>query len=357
MSTSGGNPFTDFSGGGYFYLDQPDRAVIPTTTRHIWVVGETDGRSARVRRGARLRPQRARSPLGDTIISALPDWTGRIWFVTAPGSSERWTRRAARCGRWTWREDRQLVRGRRDGRRLHRHRRRAVPLRRRRAGGACRDLARAVREHRRQEARSDRGRLGHHADADGRAATWRSPTTPTRWTSSSTSARAVTGGRVVCTQSVFGQGAGDTDQSLVGTGRSLVVENNYGYSGPTATEQGATTTPGIERVDVADTGTGCRTVWHSEERAPSVVPKLSLANGLLYTYTKPPAADGTGRVVLHGARLPHRRNRLEAARRHGPRVQQQLRAGLDRPRRKRIRRCPGRPGPPMGRRLAARTGA
>ena len=39
----GGNPFTDFSGGGYFYLDNQDRAVIPTTTRHIWVVGETSG--------------------------------------------------------------------------------------------------------------------------------------------------------------------------------------------------------------------------------------------------------------------------------------------------------------------------
>ena len=32
--------FTDFSGGGYFYLDNQDRAVIPTTTRHIWVVAE-----------------------------------------------------------------------------------------------------------------------------------------------------------------------------------------------------------------------------------------------------------------------------------------------------------------------------
>ena len=39
----GGNPFTDFSGGGYFYLDRRDRAVAPTTTRHIYVVGETAG--------------------------------------------------------------------------------------------------------------------------------------------------------------------------------------------------------------------------------------------------------------------------------------------------------------------------
>jgi len=37
------NPFQDFSGGGYFYLDNQDRAVTPTTTRHIWVVGETSG--------------------------------------------------------------------------------------------------------------------------------------------------------------------------------------------------------------------------------------------------------------------------------------------------------------------------
>jgi hypothetical protein len=33
-------------------------------------------------------------------------------------------------------------------------------------------------------------------------------------------------------------------------------------------------------------------VWHSDERAPSAVPKLSLAAGLAYTYTKPPRGDG-----------------------------------------------------------------
>ena len=38
---SGGSPFTDFSGGGYFYLDNQGRAVIPTTTGHMWVVRES----------------------------------------------------------------------------------------------------------------------------------------------------------------------------------------------------------------------------------------------------------------------------------------------------------------------------
>jgi hypothetical protein len=73
----------------------------------------------------------------------------------------------------------------------------------------------------------------------------------------------------------------------------MIVENNYGYSGLAATENGATTTPGIERVDINSTGTGCRRIWHSNEIAPSVVPKLSLETGLVYTYTKPAMSDGT----------------------------------------------------------------
>jgi hypothetical protein len=40
-------------------------------------------------------------------------------------------------------------------------------------------------------------------------------------------------------------------------------------------------------VDVAKNRKSCRTVWHSDEIAPSVVPKVSLPNGLVYTYTKP----------------------------------------------------------------------
>jgi outer membrane protein assembly factor BamB len=38
----------------------------------------------------------------------------------------------------------------------------------------------------------------------------------------------------------------------------------------------------------------CRLVWtNSSERAPSVVAKVSLGNGLLYTYTKDPAPKAT----------------------------------------------------------------
>ena len=55
-------------------------------------------------------------------------------------------------------------------------------------------------------------------------------------------------------------------------------------------------------------GKGCHVVWtNTTERAPSVVPKVSLANGLIYTYTKDPGMSDpwywttldfrTGRVV------------------------------------------------------------
>jgi hypothetical protein len=103
-------------------------------------------------------------------------------------------------------------------------------------------------------------------------------------------AATVSGPRRVCSVPVFDRGASDTDQSLVATPTAIVAENNYGYSGPGATENGRTTTAGLQRVDVGPSG--CHTVWRSRETAPSVVPKLSLAGGLVYTYTKDARADG-----------------------------------------------------------------
>jgi hypothetical protein len=293
-NTGGGNPFTDFSGGGYFYLDQSNRAVIPTTTRHIWVVEETSGPLGPGFSLTRDYDLTGAVPLGDGIISALPDWSGRIWFVSAAG-----------------------VVGTVDP-----------------ASGAVQSLnlgekignSFAVDETGGVFIVSDGAMYRFDATPSGApAVTWRetyanigikkpgqteagSGTTPTLMGSQYVAitdnadpmnvvvykrTKAVTGARTVCVQPVFSAGASATDQSLIGTGRSLVVENNYGYSGLAATEQGATTSPGIERVDLGDTGTGCRKVWHNSERAPSVVPKLSLANGLVYTYTKPPRDDGT----------------------------------------------------------------
>ena len=64
----------------------------------------------------------------------------------------------------------------------------------------------------------------------------------------------------------------------------------------------ATTSPGVERVDIDADGGGCRKVWRSDETAPTVVPKLSLGNGLVYAYTNPPnQGERRRRLVPDGA--------------------------------------------------------
>jgi hypothetical protein len=293
-STGGGNPFTDFSGGGYYYLDESDRAVIPTSTRHIWVVGQTSGPLGPGFSLVHDYDLSAAVPLGDSIISALPDWSGRIWFVSAAGivgtvdpasGTVRSLSLGEKIGNSFAVDETGGVYIVSDGA-LYRF----DPT----AAGAPRVTWRA------RYANTGVKKPGQTEAGSG--------TTPTLMGSQYVAitdnadpmnvmvfkrSKVVSNGRIVCAQPVFSLGASATDQSLIGTGRSLIVENNYGYSGLAATEQGATTSPGIERVDLSDTGTGCRKVWHSEERAPSVVPKLSLANGLVYTYTKPPNADGT----------------------------------------------------------------
>ncbi|GAC1325085.1 MAG: hypothetical protein NVSMB25_23190 [Thermoleophilaceae bacterium] len=281
------NPFTDFANGGYFYLDNQDRAVIPTTTGHIFVVGEMAGGGAGFQL-ARDYDLSASLALGDKILSTMPDWSGRIWFVSKrgvvgdvdPGSG------AVQA--------------------IDTH----EPI-----GNSF-----AVDENGGVYIVSDGAMYRFDAGPDGRPQiSWResyanigvvkpgqtergSGTTPTVMAGGYVSitdnadpmnivvyrtARQVSGSRVVCTQPIFAKGASSTDQSLIGAGRSMIAENNYGYSGTAATEGGGSTTPGIERVDINPDGGGCSKVWHSDEIAPSVVPKLSLANGLVYTYTKP----------------------------------------------------------------------
>jgi len=276
------NPFQDFSGGGYFYLDHRDRAVIPTTDRRILVVADAE----RVERAYDISEA---VPSGDKVISALPDWSGRIWFATV-GGVVGWVDPASGA-----------VRGRALG----------EPI-----GNSF-----AVDEHDGVYVVSDAALYRFEAGGqDGVRTVWRegyantglkkpgqtqrgSGTTPTLLdrglvaiTDNADPLNVVvlrrgrdTAGRPrrVCSVPVLGRGTGSTDQSLIGVNRSLIVENNFGYTGPMSVENGATTRPGLERVDVRRDLRGCRKIWRSEEIAPTVVPKVSLDGGLVYTYTKP----------------------------------------------------------------------
>ncbi|HEX6714030.1 MAG TPA: hypothetical protein VF066_11605, partial [Thermoleophilaceae bacterium] len=279
--------FTDFSGGGYFYLDDKDRVIAPTNTRHLYVIGETDGPGFELQRDYDLT---SAVPPGDKIISALPDWSGRIWFASTAG-----------------------VVGFVDP-----------------TDGSVKSIdtkepngnSFAVDDSGGVYIVTDKAMYRFDASPSGIVTTWRetydnigekkpgqtqagSGTTPTVMgpdyvaiTDNADPMNVVVykraaqadGSRVVCKVPVFSKGASDTDQSLIATPTSIVTENNYGYANPATVQEGKTTTPGLERIDVD--ASGCRKVWHSDEVAPSVVPKLSLANGIVYTYTKPASADG-----------------------------------------------------------------
>ncbi len=80
--SSGNNPFNDFSGGGYFFLDHRDQAVLSTNERHVLEVAIGPGPSFVITRDVDLSQELAGN---DGIISVLPDWSGRLWFVTRRG--------------------------------------------------------------------------------------------------------------------------------------------------------------------------------------------------------------------------------------------------------------------------------
>jgi hypothetical protein len=290
---TGTSPFNDFSGGGYFYLDNENRAVIPTNTRQIWVIGVNEGTYGE---GPSFEIETiydlSRDILpGQAIVSVFPDWDGRLWFGTTKG----------------------LV-GTVDPKSQAVH---ALQL-----DGEVIANSFAADETGGLYIVTDHALYRFDANPDGEPkVTWRaeydrgSQTKPGQASQGSGTTPTLIGrdyvaitdnaepqmnvivyrrspeatDRLVCSEPVFKSGEGATDNSLIAVGNSIVVENNYGYSGPTATMDGKSTTPGITRVDFSPSG--CRTAWESNVTSPSVVAKASAGNGLVYVYEKEPRPD------------------------------------------------------------------
>jgi hypothetical protein len=298
------NPFQDFSSGGYFYLDEHDRAVISAANRHILVVGETGGVE---NPGFALEHDYDVSgavPSGDALISAIPDWDGFIWFVSRQGVVG------------TVNPSTGVVRAMTTGEAIGNSF--AVDE----TGGVfiVSDAA-MYRLDRRPSGlpgitwRRAYENIGVVKPGQTEAGSGTTPTLIGRDLVTITDnadpmnvlvyqrAASVSGARLVCRQPVFSQGASATDQSLIATNRSIIAENNFGYTGPASTMNGGVTSPGLERVDLDADGSGCHSVWRSAQYAPSVVPKLSLKAGLVYTYTKPPRDDDVDAWYLTALRF------------------------------------------------------
>jgi hypothetical protein len=289
LPTPPGTPeFQNYTGGGYFFLDQRDRVWSATKTNHLFVIAETAGGNGFRKVGDY---DLTSVVTGDErITSALPDFHGLIWFVT---------KRDGKVG--TLNTKTRRIHVLRTGEEIEN------------SFAVDRGAIYIVSDKRMYRFGADRhGRphvdwkvtyrnSGIHKPGQVDAGSGTTPTImPGGFVAITDNAdpmdvvvyRTAKGlgrhqRRTLCQVPVFSRGASDTENSLIGSGRSLIAENNYGYQDPFGPMAGTITSPGFARVDIAKGGRGCRLVWTNRaQSAPSVVPKLSTKTQLVYAYTQ-----------------------------------------------------------------------
>jgi hypothetical protein len=337
QSLPSGSIFQDFGSGGYFYLDSHDRVVTATTTRHIYVIAETATGFARV---ADYDLSRVLSS-SEEVTSALPDSNGLLWFVAKTdgvvGTLNFGTGaiHTMKLGHGAVGEiENSFATGSGGGVYIASDRKMYRFVAGKNAAPRISWQARYPNSFQHKPGQVDDGTgttptvmpggyvsISDNADPMD-VVVYRTAAHPTRRARRHGRVRREDLPRMVCKVPVFKRGASDTENSLLAAGRSLIVENNYGYTGPPAVENGGVTAPGLARVDINAQGTGCRLMWtNSSVSAPTVVPKLSIGAGLIYTYTKGPGSSDpwywtaldfrTGRVVyrqLAGTGLGYNNN-------------------------------------------------
>ncbi len=108
-------------------------------------------------------------------------------------------------------------------------------------------------------------------------------------------------GRIVCDTPVLLPGPSGSENSPIGAGRAVIVASTYGYPYPATPDDAGPAVPatadlggGVTRIDVKRSG--CTTRWTSPIRS-AAVPKLSLADGLVYTTTREPPRGAASSVL------------------------------------------------------------
>lgn len=295
VSIDGTKPWENLCGGSYFYLDERDRAVVATTDRRVLVFDTHDGAGQPDLTLATSYDAGDAVPDDDCLIALMPDWGGRIWFETRnglvgvvdPATQEVRVRDLGEDIANSFAVDEDL----------------GVYVV---TTGALYRLEADERGRpqviwRTQYDRGSEQKPGQLSQGSG--------TTPTLLADGLV---AITdnaeprmnvlfldreNGEEVCSAPVFEDGASATDNSLVTVGpAAVVVENNHGYASPVSTFLGFATSPGLARVDVVDGE--CEVRWTHDLVAPTSVAKASLANGLVYAYTKRPTAWGVSAWYL-----------------------------------------------------------
>lgn len=295
-------PTQDTSGGAYFCLDNEDRAVIGTNNQSIQIVAYDEGKRAfylvqEYDLKAYVVPKEL--PERDKVGAALPDWDGRLWFVTRYGVVGTIDMKTGDIltiklegeeiqNSFTVGEDGVYIISNYALYRFH-------------ADGD----GQPVIDWRAGYDRGSQVKLGQIDQGSG--------TTPTLVGDMVVIADNVeprmnviflkrSDGSEVCRIPVFSDGESCTENSLIGVARdgengieySIIVENNYGWENFFSAVDGRSTVGGVVRVDAVPDGSGgysCTQVWRSPERSLTCVPKMSLDSGLIYLYTKEPSEE------------------------------------------------------------------
>jgi hypothetical protein len=291
----------DTSGGAYFFLDNHDRAVLVDAKQKLKIISqEWKGQEVhfKVDREYDLRPALLESSVpGDVVTAVLPDWQGFYWFVSRRGIIGTVQPDTGRVS---------VIR---------------LP-------GEEIENSFAV-DSSGAYIVSDAAMYGMNADPVTGAPkiSWResyersstrksgtlslgSGTTPTLLGSDLVAITdnanprinilvyhrglGYSGNRLICKVPIFSPGNSSTENSLIGWGKSLIAENNYGYDLFPTMMFGRIGVGGTVRVDVNEDETSCRVVWENREISQTTVPKLSAETGLVYLYTKDP---GVGRGI------------------------------------------------------------
>ena len=282
------NPFTDLCGGTYFYLDAHNRAWVVDTKKQILEVQVTTTGFRLLRTYDASRAMSA----DDCMIATMPDWKGTIFFATKQarvGAINPVTGVVKTMHFGTSAAPEQIensISGDETGGIyvVTDHRLAAVA-----ANAAGRPVLRWQTPYDRGTVQKP-GQLSQGTGTTpaliGRNLVAITDNADPRMHVQFYYRTGPYAGRLICQAPVFAPGQSDTENSLtVADGTSVIVENNYGYTGPTSTILGRTTAPGVAKV-VLTAAHKCVVAWTNPVSAPTSVPKISWGNGLVYVYSK-----------------------------------------------------------------------
>ncbi|MYT29444.1 MULTISPECIES: hypothetical protein [unclassified Streptomyces] len=278
-------------GGIYSYLDERDRLVVADGSGTLLRIAHvrTPGGGWELKTVERT-PLTGAVPSGDGVVGLSPDWRGRVWFATAHGrvgtvDTTTGTVRTAALGEAVANSLSTAPEG---AAVATDH---ALYLLRTGADGTPRVVWR--RAYDRGPARKP-GQLSH---GTGATPTFFGPRTGSEYLAITDNAApqehlivvATEDDRIVCRIPVLDPNGSGTENSPIGAGNSVYVASTYGYPYPAVPDGAGPAEPadapfggGLTRVDIAPDGSGCAIRWNAGIRS-AAVPKLSVADGMLYT--------------------------------------------------------------------------